>query len=398
MANILIGISGSIAAYKTILLVRELKQRGHICRVILTYGGAQFIKPELIAGLGIEVYTDSMINYSDYKQAMLHIDLAKWAELIMIAPASANMIAKLAIGDASSLLNQVVLVGKNIPRYIVPAMNVQMWNNSITQENYNKLIRHGFIFCGPQTGLQACGDTGEGRMLEPQELLQIIEKSLASSLRLQGKVILITLGATIESIDPVRYLTNHSSGKMGLALINASLELGAKVIALAGNVSIKIPVHPNLTTVTTLSAEDMLIQANVYAKSADVFIACAAVCDYRVDHVSPMKIKKSAERITLELIKNPDILTNCKKNFPELFCIGFAAETNDLYANALQKLKSKNLDMIIANQVGVDKVFNQEISKVVIIDRDLQVESLVEQPKSQIAQQVLLKLVAKLCP
>jgi phosphopantothenoylcysteine decarboxylase/phosphopantothenate--cysteine ligase len=293
MAKILIGISGSIAAYKTILYLRELRKLNHQCRVILTTGGAQFVTANLIAALGCEVYCDETINLSKTEQAMLHIDLAKWADRFIIAPLSAYTLAKLAHGFADNLLTQAALAYNATiqPIYLAPAMNQQMWHNPATQANLQLLKERNFTIWEPASGLQACGDNGTGRMIEAEQLVMLTEQTLIEP-TLVSKKIIITLGATVEPIDPVRYISNHSSGKMGLALVNAALARGAQVIALCGKLAVSLPTHPNLQYFETLSADEMLACALTQAIDTDMIIACAAVADYKVANCAPQKIKK----------------------------------------------------------------------------------------------------------
>jgi len=393
MKNILIGISGSIAAYKTILLIRELDKHGYNCRVIITAGGLKFVTPELIAGLGIKVYTDQTLDFTDPNQAMTHINLAKWADLIMLAPASANLIAKLAHGFADNLLGEVILAATGKPVYLAPAMNYQMYANPITQKNINRLIAYGFIICSPNNGIQACGDTGDGRMQEPEELFETIRKLDRNKMptgSLAGKTILITLGATIEPIDPVRFISNNSSGKMGKSLVSAALSKGANVIAIHGKLEVTLPAHPNLMSVKADNAADMLKEGLLYAKSSDIVIACAAVCDYRIDSIAEHKLKKDSQNgLTLKLIQNPDIIAEIKKTYPKLFCVGFAAETDNLIPYAKTKLQQKKLDMIIANQVGKNKVFNSDNNQITIIDKNGNSTEFQETAKDILAEEIL---------
>lgn len=397
MKKILIGISGSIAAYKTVLLIRELSQRGYAVRVILTSGGQRFVTKELIAGLGVEVYTDDTINLSKIEEAMLHINLAKWADLIMIAPASANTIAKLATGLADSLLYESILAASNKPIYLAPAMNYQMYKNQATQANLQILDARGINICKPNEGIQACGDVGLGRMQEADQLQQIIEshfqhKQLAN---LKDKTIVITLGATIEEIDPVRYISNHSSGKMGLALINAALDAGARVIAIYGKVDIALPENsPSFTKIPALSATEMLNVTLEQAKTADILIACAAICDYRMKEIFKEKIKKNSANnaITLELIPNPDIVAEAKKATPSLLCIGFAAETENLIDHAKVKLEKKNLDIIVANLVDNGKAFGKDNNEIHILDKKGNISHYTEASKNILAANIMIYL------
>lgn len=397
MKKILIGISGSIAAYKTILLIRELSQNGYLVKVVLTLGGQRFVTKELIAGLGVDVYTDSTINLTKPEEAMLHINLAKWADLIMIAPASANTIAKLAAGFADSLLYEIILAATNKPVYLAPAMNYQMYKNLATQANIQILAERGIKVCSPNEGVQACGDVGQGRMQEADQLQQIIEKHFQHEAltNLKGKTILITLGATIEAIDPVRFISNHSSGKMGLALINAALDAGAKVIAIYGKIDITLPENsPSFTKIAALSATEMLNIALEEAKKANILIGCAAVCDYRMKEISKEKIKKNSANssITLELIPNPDIIAETKKSIPSLLCIGFAAETENLIYYAKTKLEKKNLDIIIANPVDNGKAFGKDNNEIHILDKKENISHYTEASKNILAANIMIYL------
>jgi|LauGreDrversion4_2_1035121.scaffolds.fasta_scaffold155306_2 phosphopantothenoylcysteine decarboxylase/phosphopantothenate--cysteine ligase len=397
MAKILIGISGSIAAYKTILYLRELRKLNHQCKVILTAGGAQFVTANLIAALGCEVYCDESINLSKTEQAMLHIDLAKWADRFIIAPLSAHTLAKLAHGFADNLLTQAVLAydASIQPIYLAPAMNQQMWHNLATQANLQLLKERNFEIWEPASGLQACGDNGTGRMIEAEQLVKLTEQTLTPP-SLLGKKIIITLGATLEAIDPVRYISNHSSGKMGLALVNAALNRGAQVTAIYAKLAVNLPVHPRLDAIKALSADEMLACALTQATDTNMIIACAAVADYKVANYVPQKIKKNEERITLELIKNPDIISLVKKKFPQLLSVGFAAETEQVIEHAKAKLKTKNLDAIIANDVSQQQVFDQDNTVVNIIQaNNLSVQ--IAGNKSYVAEQIFQQLESLIC-
>ncbi|MDD3266249.1 MAG: bifunctional phosphopantothenoylcysteine decarboxylase/phosphopantothenate--cysteine ligase CoaBC [Burkholderiales bacterium] len=392
MKNILIGISGSIAAYKTTLLIRELSKLDYNIKVVITRGGQTFVTKELMAGLGIEIYTDQSIDLSDHNQAMLHINLAKWSDLIMIAPASANFIAKIANGMADNLLLEIILAANKKPIYIAPAMNYQMYQNIATQININKLVRFGFQICLPNSGEQACGDTGFGRMKEADELLRIITDHFQNTniTNLTGKTIMITLGATIEPIDPVRFISNNSSGKMGIALINAALETGAKVIAIYGKVSVALPNNKNLRKFKALAAHEMLDSVLLNISCVDIFISCAAICDYKVKEASINKIKKPTndDAILLELVKNPDIITKVKKQHENLLCVGFAAETENLIENANKKLREKNLDVIIANKVGYNKVFGEDNNEIHIISKKQDIVHNYNNTKNNVAKYI----------
>ncbi len=397
MAKILIGISGSIAAYKTILYLRELRKLNHQCRVILTTGGAQFVTANLLAALGCKVYCDQTLDLTKPEQAMLHIDLAKWADRFIVAPLSAHTLAKLAHGFADNLLTQVVLAYDSSiqPVYLAPAMNQQMWHNLATQANLQLLKERNFTIWEPAAGLQACGDNGIGRMIEAEQLVMLTEQTLAKA-TLVGKKIIITLGATVEPIDPVRFISNHSSGKMGLALVNAALARGAQVVAVYGKLTINLPTHSHLQQIEALSTDEMLACALTQAIDTDMIIACAAVADYKVANYAPQKIKKNVEQVILKLVKNPDIISTVKKNFPQLLSVGFAAETENIIEHATRKLKTKGLELIIANDVSEQQVFNQDTTKVSIIKQGGLINEF-SGSKKQVAEQIFEQLEPLLC-
>lgn len=345
--NIVLGVSGSIAAYKTPDIVRRLQELGAEVRVILTQGGSQFITK-----LSLQVTSQNKVHSNLWDKgielSMGHIELAKWADAILIAPASANTIANLASGKANDLLNSVVLAS-NCPMIIAPAMNQQMYAADSVQKNLKLLLERQIILIQPESGKQACGDIGEGRLAESSDIAQQVG-ALFHSTKLSGKKILITLGATIEVIDPVRYLSNHSSGKMGSALADACIEAGAQVILVHGNISVAL--NQKADTISTMSAEQMYQAVMSNIAKQDIFIACAAVSDYRVKNIEKNKIKKSNQNLTLELIPTADILKDVCQLTQKPICIGFAAETQNLSKNAKNKLKNKGCDAIILNDVS----------------------------------------------
>jgi phosphopantothenoylcysteine decarboxylase/phosphopantothenate--cysteine ligase len=345
--KILLGITGGIAAYKSAELIRLLVKAGAEVRVVMTPAAREFVQPLTYQALsGHKVYTD--IFDAEAESAMDHIELARWAELMIVAPASANFIAKLLDGYADNLLLTLCLASKQAVA-IAPAMNQQMYLNEATQDNINRLRSRGVLVWGPAEGEQACGDVGPGRMLEPEALLGLIEGRFRPG-KLSGKKVLITAGPTHEAIDPVRYIGNRSTGRMGYALARAVVEAGAEVILVSGPVSLDPPAGVERIPVT--SALEMYDAVLSQVSGADLFIACAAVADYRVTGVAPQKLKKSASNINLELTPNPDILSAVTALENKPFTLGFAAETENLEQNAGDKLKRKNLDMIAANQVG----------------------------------------------
>jgi phosphopantothenoylcysteine decarboxylase/phosphopantothenate--cysteine ligase len=345
--RILLGVSGGIAAYKAAELVRLLRKEGAEVRVAMTRGAAQFVTPLTFQALsGNPVHTDLLDAESE--SAMDHISLARWADLIVIAPATANLIAKLSHGLADDLLTTLYLAA-TCPVYLAPAMNQAMWAKPATQENVALLKRHGVRLIGPVQGGQACGETGFGRMSEPQDICAALPAGPADR-TLQGRKVLISAGPTREPLDPVRYLTNRSSGKMGYALAEAARDAGASVILVSGPTQLPPPGQVDLVQVET--AAEMYEAVIARAGAADIYIGAAAVADYTPAETQPEKIKKQGDRINLILRKTRDILAEVAALDQRPFTVGFAAETADLEAYALDKLARKNLDMIAANWVG----------------------------------------------
>ena len=389
--HILIGISGGIAAYKTAELVRALKKKGADVRVCMTKAACEFITPLTLQALsGNPVHTDLLDPQAE--AAMGHIELARWADLILIAPATADLMAKLAHGMANDLLTTVCLATES-PIHLAPAMNRAMWANAATQTNADTLKQRGFILHGPTIGDQACGETGAGRMLEAMELADLVESNWSDSILdsilkkpLENKHVLITAGPTREAIDPVRFISNRSSGKMGYAIAKAAHDLGAKVTLVSGPVALEAP--KGVKRILVESAKQMHQHTLEHAESADIFIATAAVSDYSPKNVADQKIKKTKDTMHLALEYNPDILFDTSHQFPNLFTIGFAAETENLVKHAQDKLKRKKLDMIVANQVGVNKGFEQDTNQVEIIWKDGQL-SLPEQSKQTLAAEIM---------
>ncbi len=389
--RILIGISGGIAAYKTAELARALIKKGAEVRVCMTKAATEFITPLTLQALtGNPVHSDLLDTEAE--AAMGHIELARWADLIMIAPASADLIARLAHGHANDLLSTICLA-TDTPIHIAPAMNRLMWSNKATQDNCKTLAQRGFTLHGPAEGEQACGETGAGRMLEPLELAENVVAKFSqekTSQVLTGKTVLITAGPTREAIDPVRYITNRSSGKMGYAIASAAQRLGAEVQLVSGPVALEAP--NGVTRTLVESALQMHDKTLNLAKNADIFIATAAVADYSPAQFAQQKIKKkkdkTKESLTLELQTNKDILSDVSHTFPNLFTVGFAAETENLIENAKSKLNRKKLDMIVANQVGENKAFDKDTNQIEIIWADGQ-QSLPEQTKTEIAKELM---------
>ena len=364
--KILLGITGGIAAYKSAILCRQLKQLEADVRVIMTAAATRFITPLTLQALsGHPVHCDLFEAESDH--GMGHIELARWADQIIIAPASANTIAKLAHGQAEDLLTTTVLASDK-PLFVAPAMNSLMWQHLATQANIQLLISRGVKILGPAEGEQACGEQGPGRMLEAEQIAEQLRQQLDKGL-LAGKNIVITAGPTWEAIDPVRGLTNHSSGKMGYELASAMLDAGANITLISGPTALLPPAGVNCIDIT--SAQEMADVAMANITSCDIFIGVAAVADYRPVSTSKQKIKKDAESLTIELVRNPDILAMVAAADKAPFTVGFAAETQSLTANAQKKLSAKGINLIAANSVsGENSAFNSDSNELVLIDRD----------------------------
>ena len=347
--NIVLGITGGIAAYKTPELVRRLKDQGANIRVVMTEGAKAFITPLTLQAVSGNAVSDSLLD-PQAELAMGHIELAKWADVLLIAPTTADVIAKLTAGLANDLLSTLALATA-APIVIAPAMNQQMWHAVATQANVKTLAERGVHIWGPAEGEQACGDVGKGRMIEVDDIVSLTCDFFAQK-NLAGQHWVITAGPTREAIDPVRYISNHSSGKMGYAIAQAAINAGAKVTLISGPVAITAPMSCQLVRVD--SALDMHQQALAFAESATVFVACAAVADYRVSDIAKQKIKKQSGTDTMQinLVKNPDIVADVAALSNKPFTVGFAAETQDVEQYALDKLKRKNLDMIAANDVA----------------------------------------------
>ena len=349
---LLLGICGSIAAYKSAYLVRELRRRGAEVRVIMTHSAEAFITRLSLQGLSGHPVESQQFD-GDSSDGMKHIALTRWADVIVVAPATANFIAKLANGMADDLLS-TVCIASDIPLIIAPAMNRLMWEHPLVQANVQKLIALDMMIWGPECGEQACGESGSGRMIEPEAIAQKITTLLGAK-PLDSTRVVITAGPTHEMLDPVRYLSNHSSGRMGFALAQAAAEAGAEVSLIAGPA--RLPTPHAVQRYDVLSAEQMLQAVLAQIDGADIFIGCAAVSDYRPAQVHPQKLKRDSETLSLELVRNPDILATVGKRHPRPFLVGFAAETEALVVNAKQKLLAKNLDMIVANPVGVGQAY-----------------------------------------
>lgn len=386
--NILLGVSGGIAAYKSAELVRELQGHGAQVRVILTRGAREFITPLTLQALsGNPVHTELLDSAAE--MGMGHIELARWADLLIIAPATADLIARLAGGRADDLLTTVALATA-APILLAPAMNQQMWRDPATVDNTALLASRGLHLIGPADGIQACGDTGAGRMEEPEVIAEAAAGLFTPGL-LAGKRVLVTAGPTREPMDPVRYISNHSSGKMGFALARAAADAGASTTLISGPVALSTPDHVERLNVG--SASDMLKRCLERAPACDIFIACAAVADYRPAAVAEHKIKKGAEEVTLQLVRNPDIVASIAALNNAPYTIGFAAETQAVEDHAREKRVRKGLDMIIANNVADTEIgFNSDENAVTVISASGE-QRLQRASKGTIAAQII-RLVA----
>ncbi len=373
--RILVGVCGGIAAYKSPVLVRRLMERGCEVRVVMTSGASEFITPLTMQAVSGHPVHQHLLD-AESESGMGHIELARWAEQVVIAPATANFIARLAEGRADELLSALALA-TTAEVVVAPAMNQQMWAHPATQRNLATLVDRGVRVIGPAAGDQACGETGPGRMTEPEEIADLLAGEGPPQL-LAGVRVLITAGPTWEAMDPVRGITNHSSGKMGYAMARAALDFGARVTLVSGPVNLETP-H-GVRRIDVESARQMMDAVTANATDADWFIAVAAVADYRPVEVAAHKIKKNDARMRIELIRNPDILATVAAMKDGPFTVGFAAETGDVVANARKKMKAKGVDVMAANAVVAvdgqsddsDKVFGSDENSVTLLYKNEQ--------------------------
>ncbi|MDC1138954.1 bifunctional phosphopantothenoylcysteine decarboxylase/phosphopantothenate--cysteine ligase CoaBC [Gammaproteobacteria bacterium] len=368
--HVLLCVTGGIAAYKAAEIIRLFKTSGSNVRVLMTSAAKEFITPLTMQALsGNQVHTDLLDT--DAEAAMGHIELAKWSDIVLIAPCSANSIARLASGKGDDLMTAVCLAAE-CKIYFAPAMNQAMWSDSRTQNNHKKLLENKFIPIGPNSGEQACGDEGYGRMSEPQEIVNNIASGFSEGL-LAGKKILITAGPTREKIDPVRFISNRSSGKMGFSIAEAARDEGGIVSLISGPVSLETP--DEIKRINVESADEMLSEVDKIINDFDLFISTAAVSDYKPEEYEVQKIKKekNTDNLNLELITNKDILKHVSKDKGDLKVIGFAAETQNIIENAKRKLNEKNLDLIIANDVSDPSIgFDSDENEVYLITDEIE--------------------------
>lgn len=391
--RIVVGITGGIAAYKSIELIRLLRKNEAEVRVVLTPAAAEFVTPLTLQAISGNSVAQSLLDPAA-ELAMGHIELAKWADAVLIAPASADFIARLTVGMANDLLSTVCLATAS-PILLAPAMNQQMYAQTVTQENIAKLAARGMKFIGPACGFQACGDVGAGRMSEPGEIFTALSEYFERKRDLTGLSVAITAGPTREAIDPVRYISNHSSGKMGFAIAAAFAERGAEVTLIAGPVNLTTPA--GVTRIDVTSAREMWRAALESAVKNSVFIGCAAVADYRAAEVSEQKIKKTGDNdeLALKLVKNPDIIADVAHLTERRpFVVGFAAETQDVERYARDKLVRKNLDMICANNVAGGSVFGADQNALHLFWKDGE-KLLPTASKSELAKTLVEEIVAR---
>ncbi len=385
--RILLGVGGGIAAYKAAELTRLLVREGAAVRVVMTRAAGEFITPLTLQALSGQPVREALFDPA-HEAAMGHIELARWAERILIVPASADLLARLAHGLADDLLTTLCLASE-APLLVAPAMNHRMWRHPATQDNVARLRARGVTVLGPAAGEQACGESGPGRLLEPAELLAALRAEFAAERALAGARVLITAGPTREPIDPVRYLTNRSSGKMGFALAAAAARAGADVTLIAGPVTLDTP--RNVKRIDVERAIEMHNAVMARAPGADIFIACAAVADYRCAAPADHKIKKDAATLSLELTRNPDILADVAALRPRPLCVGFAAETERLAEHARAKLRRKGVDLIAANPVGGGRGFECDDNELHLFWADGEAR-LGHGPKDELARRLVAHL------
>ena len=398
MKNILVGVTGGIAAYKSAGIVSLLKKKGYNVKVVMTENATKIIGPLTLETLSRNrIYVDMWDSNPHYE--VEHISLADWADVVLIAPATYNIIGKVANGIADDMLTTVIsAVSVRKPVFFALAMNVNMYENPILKENIDKLKSFGYRFIDAKEGLLACNYSAKGRMSEPEDIVDEIERySIFSKIKnfdtaLKGKKILITSGRTKENIDPVRYLSNNSSGKMGYSLAQAAVDLGAEVTLINGPTDLKVP-NGLENFISVESALEMYEKVDEYFKNTDIFIACAAVADYRPKEYKKEKIKKSDADLVIELIRNPDILLEMRKKKEKQLLVGFAAETNNIKENALKKLEKKNLDIIVANNASV---MGSDENVIEIIKKDKTSVKISQKSKVELAYDILSEVIFEL--
>ncbi len=391
--RIIVGVTGGIAAYKSPDLVRRLRDAGATVRVVMTANAEQFITPLTLQAVSDHSVHRSNLLDADAESAMSHIQLARWADAVLIAPATADFIARMAHGLADDLLSTLCLATEARVA-VAPSMNQRMWQHAATRENVAVLAKRGVSVFGPASGSQACGETGPGRMPEPTELVESLS-ALFGSQALGGVKVLVTAGPTQEAIDPVRNITNRSSGKMGYAVARAAAEAGADVVLVSGPTHVPYP--EKVRVIPVISALHMHQAVMTEVANTDIFIGVAAVADYRPAEFHQQKIKKTNDQLTIKLVKNPDILTAVAKSVKPPFTVGFAAETENLEAHAREKLMRKGIDMIAANRVGdADVGLESDENELLILDR-MDTKRLPRSSKRQLARNLIEEIATRYC-
>lgn len=394
--NILLGITGGIAAYKTTFLVRILIKAGANVKVVLTESASSFVSPLTLATLSKNPALTSFVkeegNITDWNN---HVDLGLWADLVVIAPATANTLSKMANGTSDSLLLASYLSAK-CPVFFAPAMDLDMYKHPSTKASIKKLESFGNVMIPATSGELASGLHGEGRMAEPEEIKSFIENHLRQGLPLLGKKVMVTAGPTYEAIDPVRFIGNHSSGQMGYELAKAAVKSGAEVVLISGPSSLMIS-DSSINLIRVVSAEEMYAKAHEYYPTMDIAICAAAVADYRPKSKAPQKIKKSEETMSIELVKNKDILKSLGAQKSTQFLVGFALETENELENAKGKLKRKNLDAIVLNSLN-DKGagFAGNTNKITFIDKNLQIKAFELKTKAAVAEDIMNEILIRI--
>jgi len=391
----ILGITAGIAAYKTPLIIRLLVKAGAEVQVVITNSAKDFVTPLTLATLSKKPVYSSFFNDDEHAVWNSHVDLALWADYILFAPLTANTLAKMSSGEADNLLMAVYLSAK-CPVYFAPAMDLDMYKHPTTKKNIKKLQSYNHTFIPPESGELASGLVGEGRMPEPENIISFLENHIAQNLPLYGKKVLITAGPTYEAIDPVRFIGNHSSGKMGVALANTAAGLGAEVTLVLGPSAIN-KMHPNIKKVDVVCAEDMFKATIAKFNTSDIAILAAAVADYKPAQQVNQKIKKKDSNLQIELVPTKDILATLGKNKKHQFLVGFALETNDELKNAKAKLKRKNLDLIVLNSLK-DKGagFKGNTNKITVIDANTNVKKFPLKDKALVAKDIFNEIISKL--
>ncbi|WP_396180478.1 bifunctional phosphopantothenoylcysteine decarboxylase/phosphopantothenate--cysteine ligase CoaBC [Flavobacterium sp.] len=393
--NVLLGISGGIAAYKTASLVRLLIKAGAHVQVVMTPASVDFVTPLTLSTLSKNPVFSTFYNKEDENATWNnHVELALWADFVLIAPATANTLSKMASGTCDNLLLATYLSAK-CPVYFAPAMDLDMYIHPTTKMNFETLKSFGNTIIPAESGELASGLSGEGRMAEPENILQFIEKDIESKLPLKGKKILVTAGPTYEAIDPVRFIGNHSTGKMGYEIAQVAANLGAEVILVSGPTHLLLQ-HSLVTIIRVTTADDMFATCHHYFENTDVFIAAAAVADYKPKNVAQQKIKKEETKLTIELEKNQDILLSLSQIKKNQFLIGFALETENEIENAKSKIKKKNLDVIVLNSLNDEGAgFGKPTNKVTFIDKEFNIFDIPLKSKELVAEDIVNLIVKK---